>query len=358
MLELIAEAKAQGLPEQRACAVLEIQPRSLQRWRQPAALPPAEKPPAPRPYNALSQAEAAQVVSAIRSAVHADQSCRELALSLENQPETPVSVSPVTVWRYQRALGCNGPRGRQTTRRVGPAPDTEWVQGPNELWDYDVTLLRTPERRVFLYLYSLLDHYSRKAVAWLIHPTFCSEQLQTLWDQGLIREGLLDLPHDAWPESLSDRGAQMRSLSTRAYFQRLGITQFFSRPRTPNDNPRIESHFATIKGHPVYPGYFADQAEAICYFTSFYTWYNEVHPLTTLRMLTPQQVHTGQTAVLLAARKARQAHALAQRRLAPQRPFTLEDLLAQPLPDASQLPLYSWAGPQLAPLSTRHLLRN
>jgi transposase InsO family protein len=96
-------------------------------------------------------------------------------------------------------------------------------------------VLRSSERFVFWYLYSLLDHFSRKAVAWLVHPTFCSEQIQTLWDLGLVNEGRLDLPADQWPRSLSDRGAQMRSQSTRRYFKKLGIDQLFSRPRQPND---------------------------------------------------------------------------------------------------------------------------
>ena len=94
-----------------------------------------------------------------------------------------------------------------------------------------VTVLRSEERFVFWYLYSLLDHFSRKAVAWLVQPTFCSEQIQTLWDLGLVNEGRLGLPADQWPQSLSDRGAQMRSQSTRHYFKKLGIDQLFSRPR-------------------------------------------------------------------------------------------------------------------------------
>jgi len=359
MRELIAEAKAKGLPEQRACQVVGINPRSLQRWRRPAPPRPADAAPMPpRSHNALLREEAAAVVSVIRSPVHADQSCRELALSLENSPKSALCVSHVTVWRYQAALDCNGPRGRQVTRRHGPAPDTDWVSGPNQLWDYDVTVLRTLERLVFLYLYSLLDHFSRKAVAWLIHPTFCSQQVQALWDQGLVNEGLLDQPQATWPQSLSDRGAQMRSRSTRQYFRKLGITPNFSRPRTPNDNPRIEAHFGTVKGHPVYPGYFADEPAAVHYFTGFYPWYNHIHPLTSLKMLTPQQVHTGQAAALLAAREARKTEALAQRRQAPRRPFTLEELIAQPLPDVSHLPVYSWVGPDPAPQNGRHLLRN
>ena len=344
MQELVVEAKAKGLPTQRACQVLRISPRSLQRWRQPAE-PKAPPAPRPRPLNALTRAEAATVVSLIRSAAHADQSCRELALSLETGSKTASSVSPVTVWRYQVALGCNGSRGRQVSQRGSPAPDTDWVSGPNQLWDWDVTVLRSPDRWVFWYLYSLLDHFSRKNVAWHVQDVLSSDHVQALWDQGLTNEGRLDQPRDAWPKSLSDRGAPMRSRSTRQYFLKLGIAQLFSRPRTPNDNPRIEAHFGTVKTHPVYPGWFIDLPAAVTYFIGFYDWYNHVHRLTTLDMLTPNQVHAGQAATLLAERHACQSQALANRRAACHRPFTLEELIAQPLPDVSQYPVYSWAGP-------------
>ena len=357
MLELVAEAKAQGLPEHRASQVLRISPRSLQRWREPVRSK-APAAPRPRPINALTREEAAAVISVIQSPAHADQSCRELALSLENAPEQAVSVSPVTVWRYQVALDCNGPRGRRTSQRHGPAPDTEWVTGPNKLWDWDVTVLRSGELGVFWYLYSLLDHFSRKAVAWLIDERLSSDLAQRLWDQGLVNEARLDLPYSEWPQSLSDRGAPMRSHSTRHYFEKLGIGQLFSRPRTPNDNPRIEAHFGTIKSQPVYPGYFADVPAAVTYFTGFYAWYNDLHPLTTLGMLTPNQVHNGQAASLLAVRQSHQAEALASRHSSSHAPFTLEELIAQPLPDVSQCPIYSWAGPNPVPQITRHHLRN
>jgi len=344
--ELVTEATVHGLSARRACHVLGLTPRTLQRWRQPVSASSGAA--RPRPVNALTRPEAASVMSLIRSPEHADQSCRELALSLGlGIPAIP--VSHVTVWRYQVALACNGPRGRQRHAHPLGAPDTDWVTGPNQLWDYDVTWLTTLERYGFLFLYSLLDHFSRKVVAWLVRATFTSDHLQTLWDHGLVNEGLLDASRDAWPQSLSDRGAQMRAYSTRQYFAKLGIAQLFSRPRQPNDNPRIEAHFGTVKTHPAYPGRFADLPEARTYFTQFYDWYNHLHPLTTMQMLTPNQVHRGQRTALLAARAAQHTFAQAVRRTACHHPFTLEALMADTLPDVSHYPVYSWAGPSLAP---------
>jgi transposase InsO family protein len=353
ILDLVAKAKAGGLPVKRACKVLGLSPRTVQRWKVPIqSLPPvAVTPPAvirSRPYNALTASEAAAVIALIRSSKHADASCRELSLALQ-EGSTPTYVSHVTIWQYQRVLNCNGPRGRQVFQGR-TAPDTDWVNSPNQLWDWDITYLRTREPYIFLYLYSLLDHWSRKNIAWHINSRLSSDEVQTLWDHGLINEGLLDQPAHTWPKSLSDRGPQMRSHSTTTYFRKLGIPQLFSRPRTPNDNPYIESHFATIKTHPIFPGYFAGQAEAESYFDQFYPWYNDVHPHTRLNMLTPNQVHSGQGPRLLAERATLKAATLAARRADPgARTFTMEEFIDNHLPDVSDYPCYSWMGPKTAP---------
>lgn len=351
ILDLITEAKAAGLPVERACGILNLSPRTVQRWQAPPK--PSYTPPlvvTHRPYNALTASEAARVIALIRSPQHADSSCRELSLALQSGPN-PTFVSHVTVWEYECALNCNGPRGRQTAQGRGrSAPDTKWVNGPNQLWDWDITYLHSAEPHVFWYLYSLLDHWSRKDIAWHISPHLRSSEVQTLWDQGLINEGLLDQPSHTWPHSLSDRGIQMRSHSTTTYFRKLGIPQLFSRPRTPNDNPFIEAHFATVKTQPAFPAYFVEMTDGVIYFSQFYPWYNDVHPHTRLNMLTPSQVHSGQGPRLLAERAALKAATLVARRADPSAHlFTLEELIENHLPDVSDYPCYSWTGPEIAP---------
>ncbi|MDO9028607.1 MAG: integrase core domain-containing protein, partial [Candidatus Roizmanbacteria bacterium] len=145
-------------------------------------------------------------------------------------------------------------------------------------------------------------------------------------------------------------GAQMRSHSTATYFKKLGIEQLFSRPHTPDDNPYIESHFATIKTQPVFPGSFTDPLEAENYFRQFYPWYTDVHPHTRLNMLTPGQVHSGQGPRLLAERAALKVATLATRSAdTGTHTFTLEELIANHLPDVSDYPCYTWTGPKIAP---------
>ncbi len=285
----------------------------------------------------------------IQSAKHGDQSCRELSLTLLEGP-AHIYVSPTTIWQYEKGLKCNGPRGKQTYRRgTSVAPNTAFAIGPNMLWDWDISYLRTLLAGVFLYLYAVLDHYSRKVVAWLVSEQLTSDQVQRVWDVALVNEKILSLAQERWPKSLSDRGTQMRSHSTMHYFQKLGIERIFARPRTPNDNPEIESIFATVKTHPVYPEYFNDRKEAELYFGGFFPWYNTVHLHTGLGMLTPEQVHTGQKETILAHRadlkaqalSRRQTYYLAQGGLVD---VPLDELTEIDLSNVDSWPCYSWQG--------------
>lgn len=346
---------AKGLSQEKACQVLDISPRTVQRWQHPVEKPPAS--PRPRPYNALISQEGAAVKAIIQSAKHSDQSCRELSLTLLTGP-AHIYVSPTTIWQYEKALECNGPRGQMATRRsTTAAPATDFAVGPNMLWDWDITYLRMARLYEFLYLYGVLDHYSRKIVGWLVSEQLTSEQVQRVWDVALLNENILALPQDRWPKSLSDRGTQMRSHSTALYFQKLGIDRLFSRPRTPNDNPEIESLFATVKMHPVYPEYFNNRTEAERYFGGFVPWYNTIHPHTRLGMLTPEQVHTGQKAAILAERAELKAKALARRhdyylRRRGNLNVPVNDLTEIDLSTLESWPCYSWQGPVMSSAKT------
>jgi transposase InsO family protein len=72
-----------------------------------------------------------------------------------------------------------------------------------------------------------------------------------------------------------------------------GMPQLFARPRTPNDNPFIESAFSTVKHAPEYPGRFLDDGQAETYFARYFTWYDTEHCHSGIGYVTPQQAHDG-----------------------------------------------------------------
>ena len=90
-----------------------------------------------------------------------------------------------------------------------------------------------------------------------------------------------------------------------------GMPQLFARPRTPNDNPFIESAFSTVKRAPAYPGRFLDADQAHEYFSRYFTWYDTEHYHSGIDYVTPQQAHDGLRPGIVEQRRVKK---LAQRR--------------------------------------------
>ena len=172
---------------------------------------------------------------------------------------------------------------------------------------------RENDDQVFIFL-SLCPSswYSRKVVSWHLSDSLSSHEALTLWDLGLLSERLTP---EQYPKSLSDRGTQMRSISTKVFFKSLGMKQLYSRPRTPNDNPQIESFFSTLKHAPQYPERFDTLEVAQAYFEKFFNWYNYEHYHTGIGMVTPNDRHTGNDIHIFKERDRIKVASFEQRRL-------------------------------------------
>ena len=85
----------------------------------------------------------------------------------------------------------------------------------------------------------------------------------------------------------------MKAKPIKNLFEDHGMPQLFARPRTPNDNPFIESAFSTVKRASAYPGQFLDDAQAVPYFDRYFDWYNNEHYHSAIDYVTPQQAHQG-----------------------------------------------------------------
>jgi transposase InsO family protein len=247
----------------------------------------------------------------IASTEHVDDSCR--VLSIEALNNYGVYISHVTFFDRMKKKGINGPRGILAKRKSGSAkPEIGDVTGPNQLWSWDISYIRTTIKHKTLYLYALLDWYSRKVIAWHLSEYLSSDEAQTLWDKGILAEGCLK--NGELPRSLCDRGSQMRSVSTKTFFATLGVQQLFSRPHTPNDNPQIEALFSTVKNSPKYPDRFSSFKEAALYFENFFHWYNNEHYHTGIGMVTPEDRHTGRDVAILKHRQLIKERTLLMRR--------------------------------------------
>ena len=306
-LELIDEARANGARLKPACEVLGIDPRTIQRWR---ARRDGDRRRGPRsePRNKLSPSEREEIRGILVSPEYRDLTPHQIVPRLADEEQRFVG-SESTMYRILREekLDAHRERSRPATHS---RPREHRAHGPNEVYSWDITYLPTRVRGVFLFLYLMMDVWSRKIVGWTVHDAESSDHASRLFHEVCLREGLD-------PKGLvlhSDNGGPMKGSTMLVTLERLGVLASFSRPRVSNDNPFSESLFRTLKYRPEYPDDpFASIAEAEAWVEGFVRWYNTEHRHSAIRFVTPEDRHRGLDREILEQRhrtyqEARQAN--------------------------------------------------
>lgn len=300
ILAVIHESIVQGVKRGRACGLLQVSARRIQRWEVREDLVDGPAGPRQAPHRLLAEEQAA-ILEMARDERYIDDSHRVLAAKGNDQGLFAVSAS--TVYRVMSAIGLMTDRsGRSVRNGKSRKPERPEIDGPNQRWCWDISYLHTLLKGVFLYLYVLLDEYSRKVVSWRISWYLAHQEGQELIEDGLTGEQLSADQADRL-ELYNDRGVQMKAKPFMRMLEDLGISQRFSRPRTPNDNPYIESHFSIVKGDPQYPGAFADDRAGQAHFSKYFAWYNNERLHGNIGYVTPAQKHRGEDKAILATRE-------------------------------------------------------
>jgi len=305
ILAMTEKARDEGISITQTCTFWRISRRRLVRWRWKEKNGQSlenRKPGPVAPVHKLLPEERTAVLQMAKKEEYADLSHRILTVTAWDLGLFFVSFS--SVYRILCSASMMAMRGihRQHNGRSIP-PVRKELTGPNQRWCWDISYLSTYEKGVFLYLYLLLDEYSRKAIAWLISWHQTAEEAKYLLEEGLLNENILDLPEDQRPEVINDRGRQMKAKPIKRMFEDHHMPQLFARPRTPNDNPFVESLFGTIKRAPQYPGRFLDREEAVEYFNRYFSWYNKEHLHSGIDYVTPEQCHKGLKESIVSRRK-------------------------------------------------------
>jgi putative transposase len=169
----------------------------------------------------------------------------------------------------------------------------------NQLWSWDITKLRGPEKWTYYYLYVLLDVFSRYVVGWMIARQESSILAKELIETSCQRQGI-----DQNQLVLhSDRGPSMISKTVAQLLVDLGVEKSHSRPHVSNDNPYSEAQFKTMKYRGDYPDRFGSIEDARSWAREFFPWYNEEHHHTALGLMPPAVVHYGKAERVRAQRR-------------------------------------------------------
>jgi len=308
IVSVVFYAKSKGIPKFKVCTLLQVNVRRIERWvsrKRDTGNMANHKPGPKHPVNAIMPYEKQAVLNYVQLEETVDCSLRVLACKGAEQGLFYVSATTIRGILFDEGiLSDRRPPARRTGAGKKPNRPDE-LTGPNQCWCWDLSYIRTDLPRIFWYLYVMLDEWSRKVVAWLISPSLTHEYARNLIDDAYLSEGLLDVSRDQLPVVVNDRGSQMKQKDVTQMMRDLGLTQTFSRPRTPNDNPFIESLFSTVKTAPAYPGWFPSSSiqTAIEFFEHYFHWYNSEHFHSGIGYIHPIDKHEGRAEEILKYRK-------------------------------------------------------
>lgn len=193
--------------------------------------------------------------------------------------------------------------GETTERRQRPPRDYACPEllatGPNQVWSWDITKLRSCQKWKYYYLYKMMDIFSRYVVGWLLAHEESAELAEDLIAASCEKQKIK-------PDRLTlhaDGGPSMTAKTVKQLLVDLCVQESHSRPYVSNDNPFSESAFKTLKYRPDFPDRFSSIEHARVYCQSFFHWYNTEHRHSGIVMLTPEVVHYRREKDVLAERQ-------------------------------------------------------
>lgn len=232
-----------------------------------------------------------------------------------------------TLYRLLKARGESRERRAVASPRAYQKPEL-LATAPRQVWSWDITRLKGPEKWQWFYLYVIIDIFSRYVVGWMVAEretgALAEELIGTTCERQGINAGQLVIH--------SDRGSPMVSENVSILLDKLCVARSLGRPSVSDDNPYSESQFKTLKYHPTFPERFDSVGAATAHCRAFFKWYNAEHRHSGIGMMTPFAVHHGTAEALRAQRNQVLARAYERH---PER-------FVKGKPQAARLPVAVW----------------
>jgi putative transposase len=275
-----------------ACDALDVSRATLYRRRHPPTIK-TERAPSPR---ALTPTEREHVRQELNSQRFVDQSPPQVYATLLDEGRYLCSVR--TMYRILGQHKETRERRNQLTRPNYRKPEL-LATAPNQVWSWDITKLKGPEKWTYYYLYVILDIFSRYTVGWMLAHRESTDLAKKLITESTEKQNIM---FDQLTIH-SDRGPSMTSHGVAHLLGSLGVTKSLSRPHVSNDNPFSESQFKTMKYQPEFPDRFGCYQDALSFSRRFFAWYNDDHYHSGIAYMTPAALHYGRAPAVIEARK-------------------------------------------------------
>ncbi|MFO7736440.1 MAG: IS3 family transposase [bacterium] len=293
VVALIEEAHYNGARYWKCCEVVEISLRTLQRWKR-EGMKDRRKGAKKRVVRKLSPEQNQEIISVCTSREFRDLSPHHIVPRLLDRGIYLGSVR--TIYRVLKDADKLHHRSNCRVRRKRSKPPERKADASNKVWCWDITWLPCTIRGLFFYAYVIIDIYDRSIVGWSVHTEESEVHSRDLFER--VSQGrniMFSYLH-------SDNGKPMKGSSLTAFLKDLEVDTSFSRPRTSNDNPFIESFFRTLKYSPKYPLRFEEITEAREWTANFVNWYNTEHRHSALDYVTPHEKRFGKAEKIYAKR--------------------------------------------------------
>ena len=146
----------------------------------------------PTAANALTDVERAQVLKVLTSGRFVDKSVAQAWATLLDEGTYLCSRS-----RMHRILRGNHAAGERRSHAAHPARAVPELlaAGSGQVWSWDLTKLRGPQRGVYFGLYVVLDIFSRYVVGWTVAAREDSQVAKELLEQAIGVHGVPEVVH-------------------------------------------------------------------------------------------------------------------------------------------------------------------
>ena len=290
LLPLIGQCCDSGARLQKACALMGLDARTVQRWQHPGNqqgdLRVGDKRRITVPPNKLSEAERQAALEVVNSDEFKDLPPSQIVPRLADQGLYVASES--TLYRLLRETGQLRHRRLERVAQKRSKPRALVATGPDQIYCWDISYLPTEVRGTYFYLYLFVDLFSRRIVGWQVYDCESAELASGLLQAICERQGIAR--HQLTVHS--DNGSPMKGETMLATMQRLGVAASRSRPAVSNDNPYSEALFRTLKYRPQLPVKpFNGLLQARRWVTELVHWYNHEHRHSAIGFVTPAQRH-------------------------------------------------------------------
>lgn len=247
--------------------------------------------PRPPPPLALTTTERDTLRKVLYSERFADCAPRTIHATLLDEGVYLGSVR--TMYRILNDAGQSRERRAQRCHPIYTKPELLATR-PNQVWSWDITKLKGPEKWTCFHLYVILDIFSRYVVGWMVALRESAELAELLIADTIAKQAIA-------PNTLTlhaDRGSSMRSKPVAALLVDLNVSKSHSRPHVSDDNPFSEAQFKTLKYRPDFPQRFGGIEHAQTHCRQFFGWYNDEHRHSGIGFMTPKTVHYGEAQAL------------------------------------------------------------